>query len=202
MKYKHYQDYPVNRWRWPSFSPREMASKREGELMIDADAMDKLQALRNALGAPMIINSAYRSDAHNKAVGGAKASQHLTGKAFDVSMTNHTPAAFIAAARRAGFTGIGTYPRQNFVHIDTGPARSWGDPFPVTANNLPVEPAADKADAKAAGGAAGAGIVAVALDHMPVAGGILGQLAPLAQVIAISVGAAALIYIIWRRRNG
>ena len=94
MIYKHWQDFPKEHWRWSSFSPREMASKREGELMVDEDAMDKLQALRAKLGRPVIITSAYRSKAHNAAVGGAQESLHLRGKAFDIRMDNHDPGEF------------------------------------------------------------------------------------------------------------
>ncbi len=89
----------------------------------------------------MIINSAYRSPEHNRRVGGAKASQHLEGKAFDVSMANHDPVEFMAAARKAGLRGIGTYPRSNFVHIDIGPARTWGDPFPARASRFAADAA-------------------------------------------------------------
>ena len=39
--------------------------------------------------------------------------------------------AFEAAARAVGFLSFGYYPRSGFMHIDLGPARSWGDPFPV-----------------------------------------------------------------------
>jgi zinc D-Ala-D-Ala carboxypeptidase len=81
-----------------------------------------LQSLRNRLGRPIIITSAYRSPAHNARVGGAPRSRHLQGIAFDVRMDNHDPEAFIAQARAVGFHGIGTYPRQNFVHIDARPA--------------------------------------------------------------------------------
>ena len=43
-----------------------------------------LEAVRTVLGgAPIIISSGYRSPAVNAAVGGAKASQHLTGEAVD-----------------------------------------------------------------------------------------------------------------------
>lgn len=42
-----------------------------------------LEAVRVILGAPLIISSGYRSPAVNKAVGGAKNSQHLTGEAVD-----------------------------------------------------------------------------------------------------------------------
>lgn len=141
--YKTWRDFPLGDWRWPNFSPQELASKREGELMIDPDAMDKLQKLRNVLGKPMLITSAYRSEAHNRAVGGAKNSQHRLAKAFDVVMTNQDPHAFVEAAKAVGFKGIGYYPKQNFIHIDTGPARTWGDPWPkknAATPNFPTEP--------------------------------------------------------------
>lgn len=125
--YASWHDFPMAEWRWPDFSPQELASKREGELLIDETSMDRLQALRTALGKPVMITSAYRSAAHNKAVGGATNSQHRLGKAFDVMMTNHEPAAFERAAKAAGFTGFGHYPKSGFMHIDTGPARRWND---------------------------------------------------------------------------
>ena len=102
--------------------------------------MDMLKTLRNDLARPMVITSAYRSHAHNRAVGGATGSLNLQGKAFDVVLGNHDPHAFIAAARKVGFTGIGTYPWQGFVHIDTGRARMWGNPFPKTESGPASEP--------------------------------------------------------------
>jgi hypothetical protein len=78
-------------------------------------------------------NWRHRSPAHNKAVDGAPRSKHMDGTAFDISMANHDPVAFEAAARAVGFLGFGTYPRSNFMHIDLGPARSWGPPFPPRA---------------------------------------------------------------------
>lgn len=139
--YRSWRDFPMAEWRWPNFSPQEVASKGEGELLIDAPSMDKLQALRTALGKPLLITSAYRSAAHNKRVGGATHSQHRLGKAFDVRMENQDPAAFERAARAAGFTGFGHYPKSGFMHIDTGPARRWNDgkDFP-TATESKVAP--------------------------------------------------------------
>lgn len=125
--YTTWQQFPVSEWRWPNFTPQEMASKREGELLIDEASMDKLQKLRNLLGKPLLITSAYRSAAHNAAVKGAKNSQHRLGKAFDVVMTNQDPAFFEEAAKSVGFTGFGHYPKSNFMHIDTGKARRWND---------------------------------------------------------------------------
>lgn len=143
--YQHWRNVPASVWRWPDFSPAEIACRGTGRLLVNDDALDRLQALRNVLGRPMIINSAYRSPEHNARVGGASKSQHLQGAAFDISMANHDPEDFIAAARKAGFSGIGTYPRSNFVHIDTGPTRSWGEPFPKRASRF----AADRPPARA-----------------------------------------------------
>jgi zinc D-Ala-D-Ala carboxypeptidase len=42
-----------------------------------------LEGIRILLGVPIIISSGYRSPALNKAVGGAKTSQHVTGEAVD-----------------------------------------------------------------------------------------------------------------------
>ena len=131
--YSNFRDVPDNLWRWPNFSPAEIVCRGTGQLKLVPEAMDKLQALRDRLGKPLIIRSAYRSPEHNRAVGGAKASKHMDGTAFDIAMSNHDPVAFETAAREAGFLGFGYYPRSAFMHIDLGPARSWGEPFPVRA---------------------------------------------------------------------
>jgi uncharacterized protein YcbK (DUF882 family) len=57
------------------------------------EALDKLLELTNNVlevmrtlhGAPIIVNSGYRSPALNKLVGGAKNSAHLTGEAADIT---------------------------------------------------------------------------------------------------------------------
>ena len=45
-----------------------------------------LEPLRQAQG-PIVINSGYRSEAVNKAIGGVKGSNHLTGCAVDIRVT-------------------------------------------------------------------------------------------------------------------
>lgn len=131
--YADWRDVPETLWRWPIFSPEEIACRGDGKIRINEEALDKLQALREKLGVPLIVHSAYRSPAYNRQVGGAEHSMHLQGAAFDISMANHDPERFEAAARETGFTGFGFYPRQNFMHIDIGRARQWGDPFPPRA---------------------------------------------------------------------
>ena len=123
--YLQWRDVPGGTWRWPNFSPAEIACRGTGKLLINEAALDKLQALRDRLGKPLIVRSAYRSPEHNRVVGGATRSKHLDGAAFDITMANHDPVSFEAAAREVGFLGFGFYPRSGFMHIDLGPARQW-----------------------------------------------------------------------------
>jgi zinc D-Ala-D-Ala carboxypeptidase len=194
-------------WVWKDFSPRELACKGTGLLLLDTDAMNKLQALRTRLGKPLIITSAYRSPQHNKAVGGAKNSLHMKGIAFDVRMDNHDPYEFEKAARAVGFTGFGFYRKSGFMHIDTGPERSWGKRWPMvaSANDWPVEAArqpetiTEDKQAQAVAGAGLAGGLAYAVEHAPLAGSILGNLAPTAQLVTVAVAAVLLGYVLWKR---
>ncbi|PLL13941.1 peptidase M15 [Tabrizicola sp. TH137] len=167
LSFPHWRDVPEKTWRWPSFSPPEIACRGTGAVKINTEAMDKLQALRNRLGKPLIVRSAYRSPEHNRAVGGAPASKHMQATAFDIAMANHDPPAFEAAARAVGFLGFGYYPRSGFMHIDLGPARCWGDPFPMRPVPFAPElPPAREVLAESrtlrGGGAAGAATVGAA----------------------------------------
>lgn len=81
-----------------------------------------LQVLRNEIGEPIRINSAYRHPAYNKRIGGAPSSQHLKAKAADITAKSYTPkrlAAVIEMLINAGKMkqgGIGIYP--GFTHYD------------------------------------------------------------------------------------
>lgn len=84
----------------------------------------------------------------------------MEGAAFDIAMTNHDPAAFESAAREAGFLGFGFYPRSGFIHVDLGPARQWGERFPVrsvpfAAETPPAREVLVESRTMRAGGAAG-----------------------------------------------
>lgn len=114
----------VQGWFWPNFTPKEIACKGDGMIVIDRPSMDALQRLRTLIGKPLIINSAYRSPNYNKKIGGAPKSQHLLGKAFDIRLTTEVTREKIHQfAPAAGFNGIGDY--NTFVHVDTGPQRYW-----------------------------------------------------------------------------
>jgi zinc D-Ala-D-Ala carboxypeptidase len=174
--YAHWRDVPATTWRWPNFSPAEIACRGTGKLLVNAAALDKLQALRERLGKPLIVRSAYRSPEHNRAVGGAKASKHMEGIAFDIAMANHDPEAFEAAARAVGFKGFGFYPRSGFIHIDLGPARSWGERFQKHATSFAAEtpPAREVlAESRTLKGGGAAGVATVGAAGVEVAQQVL-----------------------------
>lgn len=57
--HSHWRDAPESSWRWPNFSPAEIACRCTGKLLVNEPALDKLQALRDRLGKPLIVRSAY-----------------------------------------------------------------------------------------------------------------------------------------------
>ncbi len=101
-----------------NFNLREFECHCCGMVKVEPLLVERLQKLRDAIGRPLHITSGFRCPAHNDAVGGASLSQHLYGKAADISISNLplTPVQLAQIAEAVGFDGIGIYP--NFVHID------------------------------------------------------------------------------------
>ena len=52
---------------------------------------NQLQIIRDRVNVPIKINSAYRCESHNKAIGGSKKSQHKLGLAADIVVKDKTP---------------------------------------------------------------------------------------------------------------
>jgi uncharacterized protein YcbK (DUF882 family) len=100
---------------------------------IDPRLLDLLHTVRTSLGTqqPFQIVSAYRSAATNdrlRIAGGggvAKRSLHMDGKAIDVRLPGVPLNALRDAALSLRAGGVGTYARDQFVHLDTGRPRSW-----------------------------------------------------------------------------
>jgi hypothetical protein len=53
-------------------------------------ARDYLQPIRDAVGAPVIISSGYRSEELNTLIGGSKTSAHCHGRASDFGIVGYT----------------------------------------------------------------------------------------------------------------
>lgn len=60
-------------------------NEEEREALIRL-AKEILQPIRDAWRSPIIVNSAFRSEKVNKAVGGSKTSQHMKGEAADITV--------------------------------------------------------------------------------------------------------------------
>jgi len=97
---------------------------------MDVGVFDFLADVLAAVGAAKAtILSAYRTPETNAMLartmfGVAENSQHIYGRALDISLDAKLPEAMEAArAMRRG--GVGWYPHSDFIHIDTGPVRNW-----------------------------------------------------------------------------
>lgn len=99
---------------------------------IDPKLFDLLHTLNNKLDnrRPFQIISGYRSPESNRKLrqassGVAKKSFHLAGQAADIRLPGHNLAQLRRAALKLRAGGVGYYPKSDFIHVDTGPRRSW-----------------------------------------------------------------------------
>src|ERR1700730_8945752 len=96
---------------------------------LDVGTLDFLADVMDAVGeSTASVLSAYRTPETNAKLratmfGVAEKSQHMYGRAIDVSFDRRLLDAE-TAARRMARGGVGWYPRSHFVHLDTGPTRS------------------------------------------------------------------------------
>ena len=78
----------------PFFKPEEFACKCEYEDCVSSqnfmndDFLELLFKVRAQIDFPMVVNSAYRCEKHNRDVGGVARSNHVRGLACDVKMLN------------------------------------------------------------------------------------------------------------------
>lgn len=97
---------------------------------LDIGTLDLLADIMEAVGqSKATVLSAFRTPETNamlarKGLGVAEHSQHILGKALDVTFPSRLPDAHRKALdlKRGG---VGWYPQSFFLHIDTGPVRSW-----------------------------------------------------------------------------
>jgi len=111
---------------------------RTGEAVaMDRRLLGLLVSLREKLDLknshPIGLISGYRSPRTNamlRAAGGehtgvASQSQHMLGKATDIMVPGVSLDRLHGAALALGGGGVGYYPRDGFVHVDSGPVRRW-----------------------------------------------------------------------------
>jgi len=83
-----------------------------------------LEEIRREVKAPVRVLSGYRTPVYNRRIGGARASQHVEGRAADIIVDSMTVPRLHAAildlhrtdVGAAALGGLGRYP--GFVHVD------------------------------------------------------------------------------------
>lgn len=112
---------------------RILRDHRTGEIApIDPKLLDLLHLLQEQVGgtAAYELISGYRSPQTNEMLrkhseGVARHSLHLQGMAADVRLPGVSLAKLRDAALELGRGGVGYYPSDNFIHVDTGRVRRW-----------------------------------------------------------------------------
>lgn len=105
------------------FTAAELASPDDGTIRMAPGFVAALTKLRVAMDEPMVVNSCCRTLAHNKAVGGAAASYHLTTGnasngtcAIDIRVPDDIYRLKLAMLAMERFWTVGVY--RTFLHLD------------------------------------------------------------------------------------
>jgi len=100
--------------------------------LMDPRLFDQLWQIQQQLNSNVEFDiiSAYRSPLTNamlrkKGHGVARRSYHIRGQALDIRIAGVKTSILRKQALKLEQGGVGYYPGSRFVHIDTGPVRSW-----------------------------------------------------------------------------
>ncbi|EHK89615.1 YcbK family protein [Aggregatibacter actinomycetemcomitans] len=111
-----------------------LRDKRNNQVhKMDPQLFTKFYRVQQNLGlrnTEIQIICGYRSAASNAAMhrrsrGVASNSYHIRGQAIDFRIDGVSLAKLRDAVEALNDGGVGFYPRSNFVHMDTGPVRTW-----------------------------------------------------------------------------
>jgi hypothetical protein len=83
---------------------------------------NRVQVLRDVMNIPLMIQSAYRTEAQHLAMDGSNHSLHLQGLAVDIALPTHaTDGSYYKLRRllRHWSGGVGIYP--GYIHLDIRP---------------------------------------------------------------------------------
>ncbi len=93
-----------------------------GQNQMDPTFMKKLKELREEVGLPMYLSSAYRCPDYNAKVSSGETGPHTQGKAVDVTIAGEKAFELLKHALVLGFHGIGISQtgarEQRFLHLD------------------------------------------------------------------------------------
>ena len=107
------------------FSDRELSCRCGCGLMIGPELVEKLDAIREGYGSPLVLSSAARCFEHNKSVGGAPGSAHLDGRAADIADPDGSVTLYVLSR----LDDLDIYiedPRftKGWIHVQTRPSKA------------------------------------------------------------------------------
>lgn len=122
----------------PHFAQHELECPCCGLCRVDSRLLDLLEAIRERVDRPMILNSGVRCLAHNSSIGGSPHSAHMPwlfgadgwvidhrlgqGMAADIRCSNSGQRwDLLAAALALGCRRIGVVGYRSWVHVDVAP---------------------------------------------------------------------------------
>ena len=121
----------------PNFRVREFrCPDGTDKIKIDMALVRYLQAIRDWAGAPINIESGYRTESYNGTLpGSADRSLHIDGKAADITCSSKSPLEIARKAESLGMLGIEWGVTGNYTHVDTRTVK-W---FAAYKNNIYYE---------------------------------------------------------------
>ncbi len=103
------------------FTEDELVCTHCGRSGMDETFMKRIDELRDQLGFPFPVNSAYRCPEHPIEARKSSAGAHSTGHAIDIGVQGEKAHMLLDAALQAGLTGIGINQKGSsgrFIHLD------------------------------------------------------------------------------------
>ena len=102
------------------FTPEELRCSCCDQDGMNEAFMDKVSELREQLGFPFIVTSAYRCVKHPIEARKNSPGAHTTGRAIDIGVSGLNAYKLLIGSLNAGFTGIGVQQKGEgrFIHLD------------------------------------------------------------------------------------
>lgn len=104
---KHGNKYITKNFQVKEFRCLDGADK----VLVDYNMVLGLQKVRDQIKRPILFNSAYRTENHNRRVGGVKYSTHTRGQAVDIPD--------MGLADKLRKVGLYVYPEAGWLHVDS-----------------------------------------------------------------------------------
>ena len=134
LPFRHGTKYDPNTFKWINWLLRCHGDK-DATVTMDYRLIEQLNYISHYFGHKVItLHSGYRTPAYNRRLGEnnrkvAPNSFHMAGRAIDFSIPGVKLRDICSVAlyyrNYVGYGGVGFYPKDGFMHIDTGPTRQW-----------------------------------------------------------------------------